>query len=133
MRILTGLLFLTGFFWAFLLWPLLLVPVINLLGGSRLQNGHWFMAISGAVLAAVGYFIWLGWGTYALTGRYPGERPRLFWLASLALHSAWLLFIAAINGQSSSPCLMSDVSPLILVWIFGNIGLAILVIFAKEG
>ena len=72
---------------------LVLLPMGIVMPEYQYQAHDVGFSLVGAVLALVGYWIWIGWGMRWRTGRYPLVSGRRFWTISLLCHALWAVAI----------------------------------------
>lgn len=131
MKVLSAILFVTGIYFALLVWILIPSPVGIFLPKYEYKAHDVILSIVGSLTALSGYFVWLGWGYYSLKGRYLKMTKRKFWTLSLLQHSAWLLFLPMFSDITVWAFLIDGEYDLIKLWIVANIVIAIVAIFWK--
>jgi hypothetical protein len=113
MRIITAILFVAGIFWALFAWLPLSSPIGMFFPIYKYTTKDIWISLLGALLAATGYWIWLGWLVRSLAQRYLLLSPRTFWILVALNHLGWML------SESIPGSFLSYMN----LWSFGNIWL----------
>lgn len=98
-RVISGILSLTGLFWAYFAGVgviLSLIAPVAILRGDQIEPGWWYLFGQ----AYFGFFIWFGWIARALNFRYIVNR-RIFWILSVIHHLIWLGPVFVTNDFGS--------------------------------
>lgn len=125
LRITSGILFVCGLFFAWFAWVLIPTPIGIFLPGSGYQARDVILSITGSILAALGYFIWIGWLYFSINSRYPLLKYKTdFQVLVLVNHLGWLWFIPYMRRTDLSEFRMN--LPEIFTWIILNIFVALI-------
>ncbi|HVJ69471.1 MAG TPA: hypothetical protein VM510_15955 [Caulifigura sp.] len=95
-----GLLFAFGLMFAPFAWILLPLPIGILLPEYRYSGPDVALSVSGALLAASGYMLWLGWLRHASTGLFPLQCPKTFFAIVYLHHLGWLCWFPYMRGTN---------------------------------
>lgn len=128
MRIVYGILFLCGFFFAAFAWICLFLPFGALFPTYRYGIRDIVISVSAAGLALGGYLVWFGWGRFAIQGKWsPVDSGRLA-LLSLMVHGGWLVLLPWIRHESFAQ--MASTGWPLFAWLNGNLTISICVLIA---
>lgn len=129
MRILTGILFTIGIYFAIFAWIGIWASF------SLFQSNHGFelseaiLILMWGITSFVGYYVWINWGYFTFRAKFILVSWRKFWLVSFIQHTAWLFIFPQLAGQSIFEYLIDAETFWWNLWILGNIIVSLTCVF----
>ncbi len=132
LRILFGLLFLVGFFFAAFAWLLVLTPIGIFQPERQYRSEDVFLSLTGCTLAITGYFLWASWLCFAVRGRFILRSEMATQFIAVANHLGWILFFPVFRGTNVLEFFSN--LPLVAAWLVLNliVGTGCLLYFWKS-
>lgn len=100
LRILFGVLFLIGCYFAAFAWFLVLTPIGIFQSEYRYSWHDVFVSLTGCILAITGYFLWASWLSFAVRGRFILISAMATQLVAIANHLGWIVFFPLFRGTN---------------------------------
>ncbi|MFN7893434.1 MAG: hypothetical protein ACK5OC_24290 [Pirellula sp.] len=118
LRVVFGMLFLAGIFFAAFAWILIPLPIGILLPQYRFTPRDTALSLSGSILSLSGYFVWINWLVYAWSGRFVLQSEKTVQWIAIANSLGWMFYFPYFRNEDLFQ--VAEGIPLVLAWIVLN-------------
>ena len=118
LRVVFGMLFLAGIFFAAFVWILIPIPIGILQPQYRFTPRDTALSLCGSILSLSGYFVWINWLVYAWSGRFVLRSEKKVQGIAIANSLGWLFFFPYFRNEDLFQ--VAEGIPLVMAWIVLN-------------